>query len=121
MDLHMLFNSSTSKQRKREGADVVIESIRAIGEADFLKSVGASILAVDADKQIRYERVTLRGSLTDKVTFEEFSEQEDREMAATEPWDMNISGVIKMADIVITNDGTLEELHAKIDALPIFK
>ena len=99
-----------------DGRDVIIESIRAIGEAEFLQSVGAYILAVDADKRLRYERITERASITDRVTFEEFVEQEDREMNALEPWDMNVFGVMNMADFVLTNSGTREELHAQIDA-----
>ncbi len=95
--------------------DAVIESIRTIGEAEFLKASGAYIIAVDADKQMRYERITDRGSITDQVSFEEFCLQEDREMSSTEPWDMNVFGVMDMADAQIMNEGTREELHAKID------
>jgi dephospho-CoA kinase len=102
------------------GGDAVLESVRAVGEAEFLKSKGALIGAVDADRKIRYERAVLRGSMTDKVSFEDFCIQEDREMASTEPWDMNVFGVMALADFTITNNGTLEELHAQIDALPIF-
>jgi dephospho-CoA kinase len=42
-------------------------------------------------------------------------------MASTEPWDMNIFGVIKMADFTLENNDTVEELRAQIDALSIFK
>ena len=35
----------------------VIESIRTVGEAQYLKSHGALLWAVDADKKTRYERV----------------------------------------------------------------
>jgi dephospho-CoA kinase len=102
------------------GGDAVIESVRTIGEAEFLKAHAALIGAVDADKKLRYERIIKRGSITDKVSFEEFGMQEDREMASTEPWDMNVFGVMNMADFILTNNGTLEELHAQIEALPIF-
>lgn len=100
---------------KAEGVDAIIESIRAIGEAEFLKEHGAFILAVDADKQTRYERAVLRGSETDKISFEEFVEQEDREMSATAPWDMNIFGVMERADVCLDNSGTREELEIKIE------
>ncbi len=104
------------RHRAREhGQDAVIESIRTIAEADFLKKDGAYLLAVDADRRLRYERAITRGSQTDKVTFEEFVEQEDREMAGTEPWDMNVFGVIERADARILNEGTREELHIKIE------
>jgi dephospho-CoA kinase len=104
-----------------KGGDAVLESVRAVGEAEFLKSKGVLIGAVDADRQIRYERVVLRGQGTDKVSFEDFCIQEDREMASTEPWDMNIFGVMAVSDFKIENNGTLEELHAQIDALTIFQ
>lgn len=102
---------------KRAGANAIIESVRTVGEAEFLKALGASIVAIDADKQSRYDRAVARGSSTDKVTFEQFVEEEDREMASTEPWDMNVFAVMDMADFRIQNDGTEAELHAKIDEM----
>lgn len=97
------------------GEPALIESIRAIGEAEFLKSKGALILAVDADRKLRYERITARGASTDHVDFDTWVMQEERELASTEPWDMNVIGVMRMADVRIENDGTLEELHRKAD------
>jgi dephospho-CoA kinase len=108
-------------EAEKDGKDAVIESVRAIGEAEFLKSKGALIGAVDADRDIRYERIVVRGQITDKVSFEEFGIQEDREMASIEPWDMNVFGVMDLADFKIVNNGSIQELHAQIDALPIFK
>jgi dephospho-CoA kinase len=95
--------------------NAVMESIRTIGEAEFLKAHNAKILAVDADRKLRYDRITMRGSETDHVSFEEFCEQEDREMASSDPWDMNVFGVMQLADVRLMNEGTLEELHKKID------
>ena len=103
------------KKAKVNEGDAVIESVRTIGEAEFLKALGAQIIAVDADKHIRYDRAVTRGSMTDKVTFEEFCHQEDREMSSTEPWDMNVFGVMAIADACIDNSGSLDELHAKIE------
>lgn len=95
------------------GGDALIESIRAIGEAEFLKEKGAKILAVDADRKIRYERIQQRGASTDQVDFDTWVMQEERELASVEPWDMNVLGVMAMADVRIENDGprgTFEEL-----------
>jgi len=103
------------KEAEEDGGDAIIESLRAIGEAEFLKPRGVKILAVDADRPVRYERVVLRGSETDHISFEEFCVQEDREMASTEPWDMNIFGVMERADVTILNNGTQEELFAQVD------
>ena len=97
------------------GKDVLIESVRAIGEAEFLKAKGAMILAVDADRRLRFERVTLRASATDDVDFATFVMHEEKELASTDPSGQNIIGVMQMADARIENDGSLEELHAKVE------
>ena len=98
-----------------EGSNAVIESIRTPGEAAHLQSQGALIWAIDADRQARYERSVLRGSNLDKISFEKFCEQEDREMAQTENFDMNVFGVMAMADTVFTNNGTPEELYQQVE------
>lgn len=93
----------------------LIESIRAIGEADFLKGNGVFLLAVDAERKLRYERIVARGLSTDHVDYETWVMQEERELAAVEPWDMNIIGVMQMADARIENNGTLDELHERTE------
>ncbi len=98
-----------------EVGNVVIESIRTTGEAELLKSRGALLWAVDAERKTRYERTLKRWSETDKISFELFCEYEDREMASTESWDMNVFEVMKMADQVFTNNGTPEELFAQVE------
>jgi len=103
-----------ARAQEQEG-NAIIESIRAIGEAEFLKSKGALIWGVDADRKTRYERSVLRGTALDKISFEKFCEQEDREMNQKKKFDMNIAGIMAIADHVFTNDGTLEELHAQVE------
>ena len=99
----------------KEDTNAVIESIRTIGEAEFLKKNNAKIIAVDAEKKTRFERVANKGLQLDHMSFEDFGRIEDREMASSDPWDMNVFGVIQLADAKIMNDGTLEDLRAKID------
>ena len=103
------------EQASAKGDNAIIESIRTVGEAEFLKSKSALIWAVDADRKVRYERSVLRGSDLDKISFEKFCEQEDREMDQKEKFDMNIKGVMAMADHIFTNNGTQEELFAQIE------
>lgn len=105
------------KRAEEAGVSAVIESIRAVAEAAYIKEHGGKILIIDADPEIRYERAVLRGSPTDKVDFETFLAQEKREMDAKESWNMNIGGVMAMADYRVENNGTLEELHTKLDVL----
>ncbi len=94
---------------------VVIESVRNIGEAEFLKRKGAMLIAVDADQKLRYERVQSRRSATDQVDFETFVHHEEREMNPVGPHDMDIRGVMSMADTTIMNDGSLATLHTQIE------
>lgn len=100
----------------KDDANAVIESIRTIGEAEFLKEKGALLIAVDADRRRRYERVANKeGHDVAHMSFEDFCTIEDREMASSEPWDMNVFGVMQLADVRVTNDGTLSELHESVD------
>lgn len=99
------------------GHDALIESVRAIGEAEFLKSKNVQILAVDADRRVRFERVVTRGSATDDVDFETFVAHEEKELASTDPSGQNIIGVMQMADYRIENDNSLDELHEKIEQM----
>lgn len=102
-------------QASQTEGNAVIESIRAIGEGEFLKSHGAKIWAIDADRKIRYDRVVKRWSETDKIDFETFCMHEDREANGTEAWDMNVQGVMKMADHTFQNNGTQGELFAQVE------
>lgn len=100
---------------QEEGVDAVIESIRSLGEAEYLKEHGALLWAVDADIHARYERVTKRMSETDKISFDKFVADEQREFANANKAMQNLSGVIQMSDVVFRNDGTVEELEAQIE------
>lgn len=106
------------KKALADGADAVIESIRTPAEARVLASKGTfTLLAVDADPNIRYERISGRGSETDNVSFEKFLADEKREMQNDDETKQNIKAVMEKADAVITNNGSLEDLHAQVDKI----
>ncbi len=107
--------ASLLARAKEAGGDAVIESLRAVGEVENLKSSGAVIWAVDADMRKRYERITGRKSEKDAVSFEKFAADEARESTSTEPWDMNLPQCMALAEVVIRNDGTPEELRAQVE------
>ncbi len=99
-------------------ADAIIESIHRQTEADFLRSVAGKIIGVDANLETRYRRTLLRNeSEKDHVSFEEFKKhaQIEDDGGGDTLRDNNIRAVLNGADAVITNNGTLEELHAQID------
>lgn len=95
--------------------NIVIESVRAVREVEFLKTKGALVWAVDADVHVRYARVLSRASETDHITFEKFVFDEERESHNQEPHLMNLSRCITMADAVFLNNGYKEELYKQIE------
>ncbi len=105
------------KRARASEKSAVIESIRAIGEAEALKEQGGILLSVDADQKIRYERIHGRASVLDNVTFEEFKAQEAREMHSDDVNNQNIAAVMDMADFTIMNNESRNDLHARIDAI----
>ncbi len=106
---------------KEQGLDnVVIESIRAVAEEKYLKEHGGFVVAVDAPRELRYERIVGRGSVTDQVSFEEFCIQEDREFTPIDPSDpnqMNFKAVMEGADVTLINDGTYLEFREKMEEM----
>ena len=102
------------RKAEETGQNAVIESIHNLGEVEFLRSKGALLFAVDADQRVRYERIKLRGSVTDAVSFEKFLADEGREMSATELHKQNIAACIALADYTIHNDATQDDLYVQM-------
>lgn len=104
------------REAQQSDTNCIIESIRTVGEVNALKAKGDFILfSIDSDRKLRYERIVIRGSETDKISFEIFSENEEREMSSTDPNKQNISACMKLADFHFTNNGTVEELYKQVD------
>jgi dephospho-CoA kinase len=98
------------------GDNCVIESIRTPGEIDSLRTKGRFILfAVDADPMVRYDRVVIRNSETDKITYDTFIQNEQREMNSDDPNKQNLHACIQQADYVFSNNGTLEALTLQVE------
>jgi dephospho-CoA kinase len=100
------------------GHNSVIESIRTPGEVEFLKSKGDFyLLSVDANPKTRYERISVRGSETDNISFEKFIADEAREMKSTDPNKQNLGWCIDHADYKLMNDGTFDDLRKNVDII----
>ncbi len=104
------------EQAAKAGKNAIIESIRTPGEvASLRKKEHFYLFAVDALPEVRYERITLRNSETDQITFETFLENEAREMHATDPNQQNLSICMQQADYTLCNNGTIAQLHENVD------
>ncbi len=103
------------ERAQKDGGNAIIESLRVVAEVRRIKELGGHVIGVDAEQKLRYDRAVARGSEKDAVTFDEFKEHERLESNTDDPAKQNIFGALQEADIHIENNGTLEELHAKID------
>ena len=106
------------EQAKQTAINSIIESIRTTGEIASLRQKGTFYLfAVDADPRIRYDRIQLRKSETDSVSFEIFRQNEQRESISSDPGIQNLKACIREADYLIMNNGTIDELHIQLDTI----
>lgn len=106
---------SLYNQALAEAGDAVIESIREVAGAKFIQEKGGVVWGIDADPKLRYERAFARKSETDKVTFEEWLDQERRESNPGDPTKQDIFGALKESNAVFQNNGTLEELRTQVE------
>lgn len=111
----VLFLSHTRGIESRN-PNYVLEAIHRQSEADYVRSIGGVILGVDANPQVRYERISKRGEgKKDDVTLEQFLADSKREDEGGGGTGSNIRPVINRADAVVMNDGTVEDLHKKVN------
>lgn len=95
----------------------VIDSIRNPAEVAFLRSLGNFVLvAVDAPLEVRFERARKRGRNESASTLEEFRRKEEQEKTREETG-QQLDLCLKLADLTIINDGSLEELWQKLEEL----
>lgn len=120
--LGVLVDKALELAEKSGYPGVVASPMRNVGEAQHLKDIGGTLIWVDADQRLRYERVqtTHRGRPgEDDKTFEQFCSEELAEMHPSDPSDpavLNMAGVRALADIVIVNESDLAALRQKIDS-----
>lgn len=104
------------EQSKRDQQElIVIESIRAIDEANLIKQNWWILLWITADQELRYQRALGRNSSTDHITFEKFIDDEYIEGSSMDQSKSNVFTCLELADIVFLNNGTLEELYLQLD------
>lgn len=95
-----------------EGDIVVIDGVRRLSDIDLVKDKpNFTLWYTEADPKVRYERLHKRRENQDDstLTFEQFLEDHSNE---TERFIPELKG---HAEVVIENNGTLEELHSAVD------
>ncbi len=102
---------------------VVVGSLRHPGEADMVHELGGTMVWLDADPRVRYDRIqanaAARGrAAEDAISFEEFLAQEEREMHPTgDAATLDVSSVKERCDLFLDNGGDdLESFQKSAEA-----
>jgi len=111
---------------KAKYSGLVMASLRNPGEADRVHELGGTMVWVDADPRIRYDRIQANAAARgrakeDAKTFEQFQAEEAAEMNKPADGDaasLNMSGVKSRCDAFINNDSSdMASLALKIQPL----
>ena len=93
---------------------IVVDGIRRMEDIKYLRALpNFKLVSIEADMKTRYERLIERGENSDdkNKTWEDFVADHQLETELT------ILDTMKVADIVINNDGNLEALQRQLDNL----
>jgi dephospho-CoA kinase len=100
---------------KKIKGKAVIDSIRNPKEIEFFRKQDRFVLlSLDAPAELRFRRVQTRGRKESAASLREFLAKEAQEMSRREKG-QQLQTCMEMADFSIWNDGTLEELHQKLE------
>jgi dCMP deaminase len=94
----------------------VIDSVRHPAEVSALRAADPHfrLIWVDAPEALRLDRILSRGRNGDPRTLAEMRRLEGREQGGGDPAGQQLAKVRELADFVIENGSTLEELHAAV-------
>jgi len=95
----------------------VIDSIRNPLEIEFLRTQpGFILIALDAPLALRFERVAKRGRNESAPDLASFLRKEEEENGS-DPDAQQLGRCMALADRILINDGTLDDLHRKLEEL----
>lgn len=105
-------------ERLASDSSYVIDSIRNPSEVAALKELpGFLLVHFDAPREVRYRRAVERGDERTPLSFEEFAEQEDREMESPDQTTQQLRATFRLADQTVVNAGSLDELKKELDRI----
>lgn len=105
--LGVLVDRAVQFAEEKGAAGLVASPMRNPGEAKRVHELRGTLVWVDAEPQIRYDRVSSRQrSAEDKKTFEEFLAEEQAEMQhGGDEATLNMQAVKELCDVFIDNNG----------------
>lgn len=97
------------------GKDYIVDSIRNPAEIEALREIkGFFLIGLDTPAETRFKRGLERNRPGDAETLEDFIKKEEKENKAY-PENQQLKKCLGMADEIIINDSSIEQLHKKID------
>lgn len=101
----------------RLGRRDVVDSIRNPAEVEVLRGLDRFVLlGIVAPVELRFARAQARSRAGDPDTLARFREREDEENTA-DPNAQRLAATLALADHVISNRGSLEELEREVDRM----
>ncbi len=96
----------------------LVDSIRNPGEVEVLRRVpGFLLLGVTASPDVRFDRATRRLGRGDALASLEAFLAKEAEENSCDPAAQRLSATFALADLVVVNDGTIQDLRDKIGAV----
>ncbi|MDD5749618.1 MAG: AAA family ATPase [Patescibacteria group bacterium] len=110
-----IFAKVMAEDAKQAETDiVVIDGARRLADVEHLSKIkGFLLIAIEGDMKIRYQRLVKRGENPDdqSKTWEEFVADHQLET------ELSIPELMEKADVVVDNNGSLEEFYKQLDKL----
>lgn len=102
------------KELSKKHKIILVDGIRGYSEVKIFKkelTENFILIAIFASPKTRFERLRARGKNWDMKSWKEFKWRDDVEL------NWGLGNVIALADYIINNSGTLEELNKQIDGI----
>jgi dephospho-CoA kinase len=96
---------------------LVNSGFRSPAEGLLIHQHGGKILYIDAPVELRHERISARNRGDEDISLEALREQDKKEYDSKHPMAENLTAVKKMADDIVMNDRSLQELNKKLDTI----
>lgn len=118
-ELRTKYGSGVLAERtlRKIGVDehAVVDSVRNPFEVEALRRrKDFFLVSVETDAEVRFKRTLARNRDGDSKTLESFLDVERREAQSADPATQQMDRTANMADAVICNNGSIDELHEEI-------
>ena len=100
--------------KKDEREIIIVDGVQRLADIVYLKKLpGFRLVFISTDMEKRYQRIILRKENVDDTgkTFEQFKKDHELET------ELQIANLKEVADIVIDNNGSFEDLYKQVDKI----